>query len=75
MTMPTDEEVTALTEALDLFTRRYKPLNELNKRVLFYVARHPKRGRPTRQDSSERRAPRGISTQSIRVSEARTPPL
>jgi len=50
MTMPTDEELAALSEALDLFTRRYKlaealgpekPLNELDKQVLFYVAKHP----------------------------------
>lgn len=48
--MPTDEELTALGEAFDLFTRRYKlaealgpekPLNELDKQVLFYVAKHP----------------------------------
>lgn len=50
MTMPTDEELAALGEAFDLFTRRYKlaealgpekPLNELDKQVLFYVAKHP----------------------------------
>jgi DNA-binding MarR family transcriptional regulator len=50
MTMPTDEELAALSEALDLFTRRYKlaealgpdkPLNEVDKQVLFYVAKHP----------------------------------
>jgi DNA-binding MarR family transcriptional regulator len=50
MTMPTDQELAALAEAFDLFTRRYKlaealgpgkPLNELDKQVLFYVARHP----------------------------------
>ena len=50
MTMPTDEELAAVGEALDLFTRRYKlaealgsekPLNELDKQVLFYVAKHP----------------------------------
>lgn len=50
MTMPTDEELAALGEVFDLFTRRYKlaegigpgkPLNELDKQVLFYVARHP----------------------------------
>lgn len=50
MTMPTDEELAALGGALDLFTRRYKlaealgpekPLNELDKQVLFYVAKHP----------------------------------
>jgi len=49
MTMPTDEELAALGEAFDLFTRRYKlvealspekPLNELDKQVLFYVAKH-----------------------------------
>ncbi|MCC2976060.1 MarR family winged helix-turn-helix transcriptional regulator [Sphingomonas sp. PL-96] len=53
MTMPTDEELAALGEAFDLFTRRYKlaealspekPLNELDKQVLFYVARHPNCG-------------------------------
>lgn len=50
MTMPTDEELAALGEALDLFTRRYKlaealapekPLNEVDKQVLFYVAKNP----------------------------------
>lgn len=50
MTMPTDEELAALGEAFDLFTRRYKlaealapekPLNELDKQVLFFVAKHP----------------------------------
>ena len=50
MTMPTDEELAALGEAFDMFTRRYKmaealgpdkPLNELDKQVLFYVAAHP----------------------------------
>lgn len=50
MTMPTDDELAALGEAFDLFTRRYKmaeavgpekPLNELDKQVLFYVAKHP----------------------------------
>lgn len=50
MTMPTDEELAALGEAFDLFTRRYKlaealgpekPLNELDKQVLFYVAKQP----------------------------------
>jgi len=50
MTMPTNEELAALGEALDLFTRRYKlaealgpekPLNEVDKQVLFYVAKHP----------------------------------
>lgn len=50
MTMPTDEELAALGEAFDLLTRRYKlaealgpekPLNELDKQVLFYVARNP----------------------------------
>ncbi|MGK6353820.1 MarR family winged helix-turn-helix transcriptional regulator [Sphingomonas sp. DT-207] len=53
MTMPTDEELAALGEAFDLFTRRYKlaealspetPLNELDKQVLFYVAAHPNCG-------------------------------
>ncbi len=53
MTMPTDEELAALGEAFDLFTRRYKlaealspekPLNELDKQVLFYVAKHPSCG-------------------------------
>lgn len=48
--MPTDEELAALGEAFDLFTRRYKlaealapekPLNELDKQLLFYVAKHP----------------------------------
>ncbi|WP_121114665.1 MarR family winged helix-turn-helix transcriptional regulator [Croceibacterium ferulae] len=50
MTMPTDEELAALGEVFDLFTRRYKlaealgpekPLNELDKQVLSYVARYP----------------------------------
>lgn len=50
MTMPTDEELAALGATFDLFTRRYKlaealgpekPLNELDKQVLFFVARHP----------------------------------
>jgi DNA-binding MarR family transcriptional regulator len=50
MTRPTDEELAALGEAFDMFTRRYKlaealgaekPLNELDKQVLFYVAKHP----------------------------------
>jgi DNA-binding MarR family transcriptional regulator len=53
MTMPTNEELAALGEAFDLFTRRYKlaealspekPLNELDKQVLFYVAKHPNCG-------------------------------
>lgn len=53
MTMPTDEELAALGDAFDLFTRRYKlaealssekPLNELDKQVLFYVARNPNCG-------------------------------
>jgi DNA-binding MarR family transcriptional regulator len=48
--MPTDEELAALGQAFDSFTRRYKlaealgpekPLNELDKQVLFYVAEHP----------------------------------
>lgn len=50
MTSPTDEELSALGEAFDLFTRRYKlaevlapeqPLNELDKQLLFHVARQP----------------------------------
>lgn len=50
MTMPTDDELAALGEAFDLFARRYKlaevlgpeqPLNELDKQVLFHVARQP----------------------------------
>ena len=50
MTMPTDEELAALGAALELFTRRHKlaealgpekPLNEVDKQVLFYVAKHP----------------------------------
>jgi DNA-binding MarR family transcriptional regulator len=50
MTMPTDEELAALGDAFDLFTRRYKlaeaigpdkPLNELDKQVLFFVAKQP----------------------------------
>lgn len=50
MTRPTDDELAALGEAFDLFTRRYKiaevlapeqPLNELDKQVLLHVARQP----------------------------------
>jgi DNA-binding MarR family transcriptional regulator len=53
MTIPTDEELAALGESLELFTRRYKlaealgpekPLNELDKQVLLYVAKHPECG-------------------------------
>lgn len=49
MTTPSDAELAALSEVFDLFTRRYKlaealgaerPLNELDKQVLVYVARH-----------------------------------
>ena len=49
MTMPTDDELTALGDAFDLFTRRYKlaealapdkPLNELDKQVLLFVSRN-----------------------------------
>lgn len=48
--MPTNEELAALGDAFDLFTRRYKlaealgpekPLNEVDKQVLFYVAKNP----------------------------------
>jgi DNA-binding MarR family transcriptional regulator len=53
MTTPTDDELAALGESLELFTRRYKlaealgpekPLNELDKQVLFFVAKHPECG-------------------------------
>lgn len=53
MTMPTDEDLAALGESLELFTRRYKlaealgpekPLNELDKQVLFYLAKQPNCG-------------------------------
>jgi DNA-binding MarR family transcriptional regulator len=49
MTMPTDDQLAALGAAFDVFTRRYKlaealgpvkPLNELDKQVLFYVAQN-----------------------------------
>ncbi|OWK29912.1 MarR family winged helix-turn-helix transcriptional regulator [Sphingomonas mucosissima] len=49
MTMPTDEELAALGAAFDLFARRYKlaealgpekPLNELDKQILSYVAKN-----------------------------------
>jgi len=49
MTIPTDNQLAALSAAFDLFTRRYKlaealgpakPLNELDKQVLFYVAQN-----------------------------------
>ncbi|WP_085810795.1 MarR family winged helix-turn-helix transcriptional regulator [Sphingomonas sp. TZW2008] len=48
MTMPTDEELAALGAAFELFARRHKlaealgperPLNELDKQILSYVAR------------------------------------
>lgn len=48
--MPTNEELAALGAIFDLFTRRYKlaealgpekPLNELDKQVLLYLAQHP----------------------------------
>jgi DNA-binding MarR family transcriptional regulator len=50
MSQPTDAELAALAAAFDVFTRRYKlaealgpdkPLNELDKLVLFFVADHP----------------------------------
>lgn len=50
MTTPTKEEVAALGDVLDLLTRRYKltealgsdrPLNEIDKQVLHYIAKHP----------------------------------
>jgi DNA-binding MarR family transcriptional regulator len=50
MTTPTDDELAALASALDAFSRRYKlgealgpdkPLNELDKQALIYVAEHP----------------------------------
>lgn len=48
--MPTDDELAALGAGFELFTRRYKlaealgpekPLNELDKQVLLFVARQP----------------------------------
>ncbi|AOF94957.1 MarR family winged helix-turn-helix transcriptional regulator [Sphingobium sp. RAC03] len=50
MTKPTDDQLTTLGSAFETFTRRYKlaeamsaqkPLNELDKQTLFYVAQHP----------------------------------
>ncbi|QAY75382.1 MarR family winged helix-turn-helix transcriptional regulator [Sphingosinicella sp. BN140058] len=50
MTMPTDDQLARLGAAFDAFTRRYKladalgaekPLNELDKQALLYVAQHP----------------------------------
>ena len=50
MTKPTDYQLTTLGSAFETFTRRYKlaeaigaekPLNEVDKQTLFYVARHP----------------------------------
>lgn len=49
MTRPTDDQLAALGAAFDVFTRRYKlaealgpvkPLNEVDKQLLFYVARN-----------------------------------
>lgn len=48
--MPTDDQLAALGAAFDTFSRRYKladalsaekPLNELDKQTLLYVAHHP----------------------------------
>ncbi|MGQ9367512.1 MarR family winged helix-turn-helix transcriptional regulator [Azospirillum sp. ST 5-10] len=50
MTMPTDDQLATLGAAFDAFSRRYKladalssekPLNELDKQTLLYVADHP----------------------------------
>jgi DNA-binding MarR family transcriptional regulator len=50
MTMPTDDQLATLGAAFDAFARRYKladalgsekPLNELDKQTLLYVAEHP----------------------------------
>lgn len=50
MTTPTPEELAALGDAFDHFTRRYKlaevtgaerPLGEIDKQLLFFVARSP----------------------------------
>jgi DNA-binding MarR family transcriptional regulator len=50
MTKPTDDQLATLGSAFETFTRRYKlaeaisaekPLNELDKQALFYVAQHP----------------------------------
>lgn len=49
MTIPTDDELATLGTAFDTFARRYKladalgpekPLNELDKQVLLYIAEH-----------------------------------
>lgn len=49
MTKPTDDQLATLGSAFETFTRRYKlaeaisaekPLNELDKQTLFYVAQH-----------------------------------
>jgi DNA-binding MarR family transcriptional regulator len=53
MTIPADEDLKALAEAFDRFTRRYKltealrsdtPLGELDKHVLVRIAREPDSG-------------------------------
>jgi len=50
MIKPTDDQLATLGSAFETFTRRYKlaeaigaerPLNELDKQTLFYVAQHP----------------------------------
>lgn len=50
MTKPTNDQLATLGSAFETFTRRYKlaeatsaekPLNELDKQTLFYVAQHP----------------------------------
>ncbi|WP_421700589.1 MarR family winged helix-turn-helix transcriptional regulator [Ancylobacter sp.] len=50
MTLPTDDELATLGAAFDTFARRYKladalgpekPLNELDKQTLLYIAEHP----------------------------------
>lgn len=50
MTKPTDDQLVTLGSAFETFTRRYKlaegmsaekPLNELDKQTLFYVAQRP----------------------------------
>jgi DNA-binding MarR family transcriptional regulator len=53
MTTPTDDQLAKLGAAFDTFARRYKladalssekPLNELDKQTLLYVAEHPEYG-------------------------------
>ncbi|TCK30622.1 DNA-binding MarR family transcriptional regulator [Ancylobacter aquaticus] len=53
MTIPTDDELATLGAAFETFARRYKladalgpekPLNELDKQTLLYIAEHPRCG-------------------------------